>query len=163
MDNCPVCGSDRILEGPNYAPQETMCQDCGSQFNRPAFVEPAQEAISVAVTENLPPIPQGGFSSPAEAKAYLDQLKNTAKELGKTTEDKVNKPKRKSHPTSDYPPDLVMAELHYYQRKGESFQEVLATGKGERGVRNTNVLIYCHNHIVGYGCTNSCREIIENG
>jgi hypothetical protein len=166
MNKCEVCGSDRILPGPAYAPNETQCMDCGSQFNRVVMVEPTQEEISVAIQEEMPPIPEGGFKSPKEAQEYLAKLKENAKRLGKpvsATEDRVNKPTKKKHPVSDFPPHLVMAELHYYQRQGESFQEVLATGKGERGVRNTNVLIYCHNHISGYSCTNSCREIIENG
>ena len=165
MDNCPICGSNRMVEGPAYDRGAAQCMDCGSQFNREVRTEPKEEEISIAVSEENP-FPVGGFSSQEEAMAHLAKLKEASARLGKTkvtVGDKVNKPKRKLHPTSDYPTDLVMAELHYYQRKGESWNEVLSTAKGERGVRNENVLIFFHNHHPDQSCTNSCREILTDG
>lgn len=161
-NKCEVCGSDRMLEGPAYAPNETTCLDCGSAFNRPVMITPEPEAVR----SQLPEFPEGGFDTPEEAMAHLQKLKDAAKALGKPsvgTEDRINKPKRKVHPTSEYPVELVMAELHYYQRKGESFQSVISTAKGERDVRNGNVLIFVHSHHPNQPCTNSCREVIQNG
>jgi hypothetical protein len=151
-----------MLKGPAHSPSETTCLDCGSQFNREVRTIPKPEAVR----SQLPEFPAEGFDTPEAAMAHLAKLKEAAKALGKPTvgtEDRINKPKRKVHPTSDYPVELVMAELHYYQRKGEGFPQVLSTAKGERGVRNENVLIFVHNHHPDQSCTNSCREVIENG
>jgi hypothetical protein len=118
-----------------------------------------------AVRSQLPEFPAEGFDTPEAAMAHLQKLKEAAKALGKAqvgTEDRVNKPKRKVHPTSDVDPIMVMAEIHYYQRQGESWAEVLSTGKGERGVRNYNILIYCHNHTVDKACSTSCREVVPS-
>lgn len=162
MNTCSICGSDRLMPGPAYEPDNTRCLDCGSAFNVPTRTIPDPKVVRSQISEEVK-FPEGGFSTPEEAAAHLAKLKEAAKRLGKSTvetEDRVNKPKRKSHPSSNYPPELVMAELHYFQRKGESFNEVMSTGKGERAVRNTNCLIFCHNHISGHQCTASCREVI---
>lgn len=151
MSKCAICGSDRILEGPAYDPNATQCMDCGSQFNR---------TEKIAVESPLPELPEGGFANIEEAMAHLEKLK--AAKRSKFEDTKVDRPSKK-HKTSDYPPEFTMAMLSYYQRQGESFQAVLAVAKGERGVRNENILIWAHNHYIGRGCTNSCREILSDG
>jgi hypothetical protein len=163
MDKCTICGSDRLLEGPAYDRMAYSCMDCGSQFNREVIKEPEQEQISVAILENALEFPEGGFKTPEEAMEHLAKLKAMHKGLSKTTEDRPQQPKRKKHPESDIDPGLVMAVMHYYQRNGESWSEVLSTGKGERAVRNFNILIWCHNHPVGRGCTSTCRELLSDG
>lgn len=164
-DKCPTCGSARMLEGPGYAPEETTCLDCGSQYNRKVRKAPEDKDVRSQLAQEVP-FPEGGFDTPEAAMEHLARLKAAAKQLGKTvetSEDRVNTTRRKSHPTSDIDPKMVMAEYNFYQREGETFSQVLATGKGERGVRNYNVLIFVHNHQVGHQCTSTCRELIENG
>lgn len=159
MDKCEVCGSDRLLKGSSFGEADKYtCQDCGSTFGAeiPSNLTPTE------IRSQLPEIPTS-FDSVEEAQAHLAKLKEAASRLGRTKGDVVTKPKRKVHPTSDVDPKVVMAELHYYQRENEAWQSVLATAKGEREVRNFNVLIFAHNHYVGVQCTPTCREVIENG
>jgi len=163
MDNCTICGSERLLEGPAYDRTAYSCLDCGSQFNREVRREPEPEQISVAISEEGLKFPDGGFKTPEEAAAHLAKLKELTRNLSKTKEDRPNQPKRKKHPESDIDPGLVYAVYHFYQRSGESWQEVLSSGKGERAVRNFNTLIWVHNHTVGRGCTATCRELLSDG
>lgn len=137
--------------------------DCGSQFNREVIKEPEQEQISVAISELNLEFPEGGFKTAADAAEHLARLKAMTRDLSKSKEDKPNQPKRKKHPESDIDPGLVMAVYHFYQRNGESWVDVLSSGKGERAVRNYNILIWCHNHPVGRGCTGTCRELLSDG
>lgn len=156
-DNCSICGSDRILEGPAYDKTATTCMDCGSQFNREIIVEPEQESVSVAIQEQELAIPEGGFSTIAEAQEHLKKLQALKKGLSYQREDRPSK----KHPESDIDPGLIMSVHHYYQRNSESWNAVMDTAKGERAVRNFNVLIMVHNHTVGKGCTKSCRELLS--
>lgn len=149
MSKCAICGSDRILEGPAYDPNATQCMDCGSQFNR---------TEKIAVESPLPELPEGGFANIEEAMAHLEKLKAAKK--NKFEETKVDRPSKK-HPTSDYPAELTMAVLHYYQRQGETFQAVLAVAKGERAYKNENILIWAHGHNYRKQCTSTCREILS--
>lgn len=160
---CPVCGSDRMVEGPAYDRSATMCMDCGSQFNRTERVEVPEKEIQSQISEMVP-IPEGGLKTIEEMKAHLKALEAAKKQLSHkdVTTNNVNKPKRKVHPTSDTDPRMVMATIDYYQREGESWNEVLATGKGEREVRNYNILIWVHNHVMGLDCTNTCRELLSD-
>src|SRR5260221_13975380 len=130
MDKCSICGSDRMFGvDPAHDPDYFRCLDCGSVFNQPVMREPTPAQVSVAISEEIQ-FPEGGFSTPEEAAQHLAKLKEAAKRLGKPTVGKENNfTKKKVHPTSDYPNELVMAELHYFQRKGEGFQEVVSTAK----------------------------------
>ena len=163
MNVCSICGSDRILEGPAYDKTAYSCMDCGSQFNRDVIREPEPEKISVAIIENKLEFPEGGFNTPEEAALHLAKLKEMSRALSKDKEDRPQQPKRKKHPESDIDPAIVMAVYHFYQRSGESWQEILNTGKGERAVRNYNVIIMVHNHTVNRGCTGTCRELMGDG
>lgn len=163
---CEVCGSDRILVGPAHSPDETTCMDCGSQFNRTVRRVPTTEEVQSQISDSIP-FPTGGFSSPEEAAAHLAKLKAAAAKLGKSVEEKVDRPakKVKSIPDSklelkdEFPTELVFMAVHAYQRNGESWQAVLATAKGEREFRNENVRVFGHNHIFGAACTPTCKEI----
>lgn len=161
-NKCDVCGSTRMLVGPAYDRNATTCLDCGSMFARAVMTTPEPKEIKSQLSAEVA-FPEGGFSTPEEAMAHLAKLKEAAKRLGKSVETREDRPTKKKHPISDIDPKMVMAELHYFQREGENFQTVLNTAKGERDVRNFNVLIWAHNHIVGNQCTNSCREILSNG
>jgi hypothetical protein len=164
MDKCSICGSERLLPGAAYSPLEIRCLDCGSVFNRTERVVVPESEIQSQIAEMVP-IPEGGLNTIEEMKAHIERLKEAKKQVStkEVVTNNVTRPKRKQHAVSDIDPRMVMAVIDYYQREGESWNEVLATGKGEREVRNYNILIWVHNHIMGHDCTATCRELLSDG
>jgi hypothetical protein len=166
MNKCSICGSTRVIEGPFYDRDAYTCQDCGSQFNREVRAMPTEEEVTQQVKEQIP-FPTEGFSTPAEAEAHLRKLQaQAAKLLGTPVIIKQNKTSRKGPPAvpekliDEFPPELVMMGLHFYTRKGESNNTVIANAKAEREFRNENIRIWYHSHIFGGACFHNCREII---
>lgn len=167
MESCDICGSTRVLEGPAYDPTAYTCLDCGSQFGRTEMRVPDSEEVRSQISTQVP-IPAEGFSSPEAAAAHLAKLKEAAKKLGKATEEKVDRPSKPkvARPPSvatelkdGFPKELVMMGIHVYTRKDESWNQALATAKGEREFRAEGIRVWAHNHEFGKECANTCKEI----
>jgi hypothetical protein len=136
-------------------------------FNRTEMVIPDSVEVESQIRESVP-FPASGFSSPEEAAAHLAKLKEAAKKFGKATEEKVNRPSKpkvaRPPATADslkdgFPKELVFMGIHVYKREGESWNQCLATAKGEREHRADNVRVWAHDHNFGVACTNLCKEI----
>lgn len=97
------------------------------------------------------------FSSREEMMAFAANM--TPSEKADKTRPRKTKAK-KSAPVGPLKTDeLVFSAVHFYMRKLDNWNGVLKTGREERSVRNSNVVIWCHDHIYGKVCSRKCKTI----
>ena len=100
------------------------------------------------------------FASYADLEKFI---KNTAK-------DEKEKPKPEKKPKGRKPIETgtnsgsvaneeVYQTNHFYVRGGDSIEALRKDVKEERKLRNSNVLIFIHNHNFGLSCNDQCKEV----
>jgi hypothetical protein len=70
------------------------------------------------------------------------------------------KPAEKDQSTSiehETPSGPIFKTIHFYLRPGDSWPEVLKDGREE--VVGPSTLVFCHNHLHGAPCVDSCRSM----
>lgn len=176
---CKMCGSNRVIKGPFYDPNDIVCWECGHREEGPGEIHYAKSAsekeqeraeqVTEDATKLLDDFANVDMTDPEQAEAYLAKLKANASALNKTGgQKKPGSPKAKKNAAkpapvveteSDLDDDLIMMDIHVYQRRGSSWQQTISDAKGEKEFRNDNVLVYAHEHGFRVECTNLCKQI----
>lgn len=179
---CSVCGSDRVIKGPFYNPNDIYCMECGHREEGPPEVNYAPTDVEIKqeradkvqeqTTNVLNEFADVDMTDPDQAEAYLKKLRAAAGKVSKTpgaSKEKAKSPRPKKNQASPAPvldaetgmdDDLIMMGIHVYQRRGSSWQQTIHDAKGEKEYRNDNVLVFAHEHSFNESCEgHSCKQI----
>lgn len=97
------------------------------------------------------------FDSPEELQNYVLHLQELKAE--QETPTAVGTVKKPADEVKKSRTD-VYQQVNFYTRPGDTWANLLRDAKDEKELRNTNVLVWAHNHMFEEACTKKCREVL---